>query len=379
MKKTIRYLTTRKGRAGATRYYWQPSTDLQGAGWKTQTLGIDPAAAEARAEELNANLDRWRQSTGEQIVTAERGSVEAVIRNYRKNWRFTDQLKPKTREGYEYCFRIILKLLGDMPVQSITPKMVQNLYSSMRHETPAKASAVVRVLRLVFEHARREDIISVNPALRPGIKYEPEKGTIWSEDAVQAFVATADAMDLFAIGTAVFLNEWMGQRKGDILNMPVSAYRNGGLHKKQAKTGAEVVLPVDSVPKLKDRIELQLQRNRRARIASTYLLPTVYGTPYSDGWFRYLFTSVREKAAELHGERIPELKNLIFKDLRHTAVTRLAEAGCETPLIASITGHSIKTCDDIIDRYLVRTTRMAEKAFGMRMAADATPTKKEAT
>ncbi len=47
--------------------------------------------------------------------------------------------------------------------------------------------------------------------------------------------------------------------------------------------------------------------------------------------------------------------DITFHDLRGTAVTRLAEAGCTEAEIASITGHSVKSVGAILDRYLART------------------------
>ena len=40
----------------------------------------------------------------------------------------------------------------------------------------------------------------------------------------------------------------------------------------------------------------------------------------------------------------------------------LAEAGCTTPQIAAITGHSLKTVPSILDRYLARTRVLASGA-----------------
>ena len=40
----------------------------------------------------------------------------------------------------------------------------------------------------------------------------------------------------------------------------------------------------------------------------------------------------------------------------------LAEAGCTTPQIAAITGHSLKTVTGILDKYLARTRALASEA-----------------
>lgn len=57
--------------------------------------------------------------------------------------------------------------------------------------------------------------------------------------------------------------------------------------------------------------------------------------------------------------------------LRHMAVTRLAEAGCDVPLIASVTGHSQETVTALMGRYMVRTAEMTRLAFSKRLAAEA--------
>ncbi|WP_414644916.1 tyrosine-type recombinase/integrase [Bosea sp. (in: a-proteobacteria)] len=57
------------------------------------------------------------------------------------------------------------------------------------------------------------------------------------------------------------------------------------------------------------------------------------------------------------------LTDLHFHDLRGTAVTMLAEAGCTIPEIAAITGHSLKTVNTILEKYLSRTRALAEAAM----------------
>ncbi len=54
---------------------------------------------------------------------------------------------------------------------------------------------------------------------------------------------------------------------------------------------------------------------------------------------------------------------LHFHDLRGTAVTLLSEAECTPQLVATITGHSLKTVHRILERYLARTRGLAEQAI----------------
>lgn len=58
------------------------------------------------------------------------------------------------------------------------------------------------------------------------------------------------------------------------------------------------------------------------------------------------------------------IDDLTFHDLRGTAVTRLAIAGCTIPEIATITGHSLRDVGTILDRhYLHRDDELARAAI----------------
>ena len=56
---------------------------------------------------------------------------------------------------------------------------------------------------------------------------------------------------------------------------------------------------------------------------------------------------------------IAEPVTLHFHDLRGTTVTLLSEAGCNEQQIATITGHSLRTVHQILER----TKGLAEKAI----------------
>ena len=58
------------------------------------------------------------------------------------------------------------------------------------------------------------------------------------------------------------------------------------------------------------------------------------------------------------------MSGLTFHDLRGTAVVRLAIAGASVPQIATVTGHSLKDVEAILDaHYLGRDIQLAEAAM----------------
>ncbi|CAB4166551.1 Integrase, catalytic domain containing protein [uncultured Caudovirales phage] len=417
----IRHLVILPGARGALpRYFWQPSSKLRALGWRPTRVPadwpniLDPgaleAAAIAAAQDLNAKVDASREALIDAAALASvrpppplsARTLHELIVDYKqgRSWR---ELAPKSQRGYNQCLARLEVWGGDVPVRVITAARVQKLIDSLR-ATPAVANAVARVLRLLLEHGRRGGWITINPALRPNLTGTPPTGLIWPRGAVDVFVAAADRLGRHSIGTAVLLNEWLGQREGDILRMPRQAFRNGSLVLKQSKTGAGVVLPIHLVERLMQRYR-QEEARQQTRVGLDQPLPFTIvvnettGLPYKEDNFRHLFAEVRAAAAldapagfnvdHLMPGRsasdpnafVVRMEQLTFMSLRHTAVTRLAEAGADNSLIATITGHSQATVQSIIERYMVRTAKMAALAFGKRVAAeeaDRAPPKSEA-
>lgn len=402
----IRHLVIYPGaRGGFPRYFWMPSPALRARGWRGQRVPLDwsnhtdapalEAAAIARAQELNTEVDACRDAAALASVRPptppSMRTMHDLIVHYRRSNEW-DQLAPKSQRGYGQCLAKIEAWAGDAPVRAIDSARVQKLISSLRG-TPATANSVARVLRLLLEHGRRNSWLTVNPALRPGLTGVAPTGLIWPREAVAVFVAAADRLGRHSIGTAVLLNEWLGQREGDILRMPRQALRNGRLVLRQNKTGAGVMLPIGGVEHLMQRFREEEAR-QRARIGDgvplplTILVNETTGLPYKEDNFRHLFAEIRATAAKdapagfqvdylMPGRNSSDagaftirMEQLTFMQLRHTAVTRLGEAECDNSLIATITGHSQATVGTIIERYMVRTAKMAGLAFGKRLAAE---------
>jgi integrase len=389
----VPYLVQKRGRAGALpRWFWQPATRLRRAGWEPQRVPADwasygdPAALEAAAiaaaQALNAGLATARIAAAPAPAVAMAHSVKALIADYVASDAYRD-LRPSTRRGYRQCLDRIEAWASDTHVAAIDWQRIETLKRSMRR-TPSFRNAVLRVLRLLLARAVKLHWIARNPAERPGLQGIDPTGLVWPREAVAAIVAAADAMGRHSVGTAVMLDEWLGQREGDILRLPRSIYRAGNLAIRQSKTGVGVSLPIDLVPALQQRLEAELARiDARFKTAAVkpvqLILDEVTGTAYTADRFRHVFAAVRAQAAEylLPGRPMDDpaaftvrMTDLWFMHLRHTAVTRLEEAGCELGLIAAVTGHTQKSILAIVERYGRRTRKMARLAFEKRLAAE---------
>jgi integrase len=390
--------------SGRERYYWQPAKALRLQGWRNQTLPQDRAAALAKAESLNLEVDAWRRgevapnAPAAAVRRARRvmvGSMDALIQDY-KTSRFWLALAARTRREYSWALDIIAKWAGDMPARAITPPAVQAFYAAQMKrvegegkarrviETPARAAAAVRVLRLLLTVGERLGYLppGSNPAAKPGLVMRRQRDPVlWSREAVVHMAAVADRLGWRSIGTAILLNEWLGQREADILALPPWREEGGAIVLRQGKTGRRVVLPVHLVPHLVERLKSESARPDAVRGLAQMLVHDRTGRGWNEHTFRHCFAAIREAAAKgLPEDRkaglcvlsaMPGCLELRFAELRHTAATRLHEAGVDEQGIATITGHTPGSVRAILDRhYLIRTERGAEAAFRRRLAAE---------
>lgn len=353
-KLKIRYFIEKKGKNGS-RYYWQPSQSLRIFGFKITRLSDDFAKALTEAEKLNAQLDAWKIAGGEIDLfsktnfKSQPGTVEAIIDIYKTDHSFK-KLAPRTKESYEYSLNIIAQNFKNVPVKAVTRRVVQEFYKKLSNY-PAKANAVLRVFRIIMQHAVNEGWIDLNPASKPRLISNPPRQAVWTPEAIGKIITAADEAGKPSIGTAVLLAAYIGQRQGDILKLSWTAYKDGCFTLRQNKTKRWVEIPAH--PVLKARLDAT------PKTATTIITCETTGNPYLTRHFQNTFAKIRKETAKT----CPNLHDVWFMDLRRTAVVRLAEAGATEAQIAAVTGHQIETTRKILETYLPRTGTMAAAAI----------------
>jgi integrase len=165
---------------------------------------------------------------------------------------------------------------------------------------------------------------------------------VWTEaDLGKLFAVAADRITIAAL-----LALWTGQRETDLLTLRWTAYDGQHIRLRQGKSGRRLKIPVGKP--LRDKLDAM------PRVGET-ILTNAYRQEWTSDGFRTSWGKALKKAG---------IENLTFHDLRGSAVTRLAIAGCSVPEIASITGHSLKDVEDILDKhYLSRDQQLAENAI----------------
>lgn len=274
------------------------------------------------------------------------GTLTALVTAYQATPYFTDKA-PATRRDYIRHMRAIESEFGDLPIAALADRRIRGDFMAWRDRMARKsrrqADYAFAVLALIVAWAYDHGRAPANPCTSPGRLYRADRSdAVWTEADEAAFLRAAPPH----LGLALTLAIWTGQRQGDLLRLTWSAYDGQTIRMRQSKTGRRVLIPV-AAP-----LRAALDAARETRRAVT-LLETTRGTPWTSSGFRASWGKVE---AGLDG--------LTFHDLRGTAVTRLARAGCSVPEIATITGHALKEVEAMLDgHYLSRDNALAESAI----------------
>lgn len=298
--------------------------------------------------------DAFMRSIGKAVeayTARDSGTLNGLIRDYQNSPQFT-KLSDETKNVAKWIFGKIEREYGDMTIAAIeyrdmrgrSPARVEFLkwHDRMAAKTPRGADNTLAHVQRVLSWAAYRDLLGNNPLATFQRSWQSNRADmIWLAEHIERFSAAASP-EIFA---AMMLALHTGQRQGDLVRMPWSAYDGSALTFRQGKSKRRLYVPCTKA--LREFLD-GLKRG------SPLILTTPTGRAWKKSNLRDQWNAVAE-AAEIDG--------LHFHDLRGTAVTMLAEAGCTTPEIASITGHSMKTVESILERYLSRTRALAENAI----------------
>jgi integrase len=292
------------------------------------------------------------------------GTFNGLVRDYTLSIEFTEKLATSTQIEYRRMLTAAESEFGDMPLVALEDTRVRKdlldwrekvARSSGEREADNRLSAVSAMLTWAVEHGR----ITAN-YLR-GFKrlYHVDRSEIvWLPERIAPFMKVAP----IEMQRALLLGLHTGQREGDILRMPWSAYDGTTIKLRQGKARRGKTL--GRLIEIPCTVALRRMLDGMERV-SPLILTTKTGQSFKKRYFARLWTEATTKAG-LRSVSLPgsdQPVELHFHDLRGTAVTLLSEAGCTPQQVATITGHSLKTVSRILERYLARTCGLAEQAM----------------
>ena len=272
-----------------------------------------------------------------------------LIALYRGSSEFK-RLSAKTQKSYSRYLKMIENEYGDMPLEVAQHPKARGEFKAWRDtfsHTPRTADLLWTVLARVLSVAKDRGLVAVNVCERGGRLYRADRTEkIWRAEDIKAFCAVASPELQLALVAAI----WLGQRQGDLLRLTWTNYDGTHVRLRQGKGNKRVTIPVGGP------LKAALDAAKLARQDATTILTNTRGGPWTEDGFRTSWGKAFRKANLAD--------DLRFHDLRGTAVTRLALAGCTVPQIAAITGHSLKDVENILEaHYLGGTVELAEAAI----------------
>jgi integrase len=275
------------------------------------------------------------------------GVILSVLQGYQASEDFRS-LADSTRRGYVALITRIEKDFGDFPLSALTDRRTRGVFMAWRDNIAAssgrrQADYAWSVLARVLWWSLDRGLVAANPCTHGGRLYRGSRAEkIWTDADEAAFLERAPAH----LHLPLLLALWTGQRQGDLLRLPWSAYDRTYIRLRQSKTGRRVQIRVGAP--LKAALDAVLKR-------STVMLTNSNGKPWTSDGFR---ASWRKACAAAN------IVGVTFNDLRGTAVTRLALAEASEAEIATITGHSLRDVRSILDaHYLARDPALGDNAI----------------
>lgn len=278
------------------------------------------------------------------------GTLFSLIAAFKATSEFT-KLAPRTKKDYLRFLAMIEQKFGTYPIALAEKVQTRGKFKAWRDEIAAsggdrQADYAWGVLARVLSVAKDRGTIAANVCERGGKLYEVDRAeVIWQATHIKAFGEAAPDELRFALVLAL----WTGQRQGDLIKLTWPQYDGSHIRLRQGKRKARVAIPVGAV--LKAELDARQPAKPEGRI-----LRNTRGDAWTGDGFRTSWGKAATRAALGDGVR--------FNDLRGTAVTRLALAGCTVPEIAALTGHSLKDVERILQaHYLGGKFELAEQAM----------------
>jgi integrase len=276
------------------------------------------------------------------------GVFNGLVRAYTLSPEFA-KLAPSTQAEYRRMLTRAETRFGAMPLAALEDPRVRQDFMAWRAEVARdsgerEADNRLSVISAMLTWGRDNGHVHSNHVAGFRRLHSVDRSAmIWLPGHVHAFMAAAPV----EMQRALILALHTGQRQGDLLRLAWGSYDGQLVTLRQGKTGRRVEIPCTRA--------LRRMLDATPREAAV-ILTTRTGRPWTPRYFKAQWEAA-SKAAGIEG--------LHFHDLRGTAVTMLAEAGCTVPQIASITGHSLKTVTTILDAYLARTKALAGEAVAL--------------
>jgi integrase len=271
------------------------------------------------------------------------GTFDRLVQEYFESSSYA-RLSSSSKRPYRLVIErwVTEEGIGHRLVAQMTRQHVDRMLAR-RQATPGAANDLLKKVRILMRFAIGNNWRSDDPTL--GIK-RFKAGTFhtWTDDEICGFE------DHWPVGTrerlAFALLLYTGQRRSDVVRMSWGDIEADCIRVVQQKTKTKLVIPLHP-----DLAEMLAQWPK----THVVILPTRQGRPFTPagfgGWM----------AEKIAAAGLPD--HCVTHGLRKAAARRLADAGCTTLQIMSVTGH--KSLQEV-ERYTRETAQQRSAVVAIR-------------
>lgn len=281
-------------------------------------------------------------------------SLKAVVERYYGGEGFLN-CAPSTQRFYREHLKPLVDDYGDLSIRLVTRAWMIELRDQLIREGHRyKARHRIKVLKMLLTYATEElELLEHSPGDRVRTPRVTPRDAVWAQEQEARMLekATPD------VRRAYMLAAYTAQRPSDILAM-----RRAALTRTVEQDGSVVWWIALVQAKTKRPIWVPCHPELITEIGKEGPAEELLcRAPRGGMWNRHNFAKRFDRVRFAAGL---DDAGLQFRDLRRTAMVRLAEAGATVPEIAAISGHTIDRCQKILDVYIPRSRQMA--LIGMR-------------
>lgn len=324
---------------------------------------IDPITGERLQPKATfdtaAEAAKWEAETRERIAEGRhRHSPSMRFSAWCDEWLESrrGEVATTTWIRYESLLRIHVKpMIGSIGTGKVTPLDIGGVFSTMRAGGSSKSTVhhAYRLVSMVLKAAEHNDVIDRSPMPRVAAPPAPraEVDITWTIEELEAFLADVaggpyDALMNVTAGT--------GMRQGEVLGLQwpsvdldsgkifvcrsLERTTRDGVKLKETKTERTRTIFID--PEVVDL----LRAHRTAQLEDRLKFGPMWGNEWDlvfcDGAGAPLKGHTVSQYFSRRLDKLPTVRRIPFKDLRHTHATQLRQTGSDIEVVSKRLGHT---------------------------------------
>jgi hypothetical protein len=340
-------------------WYWIPSPPLRAA-FKTTSLGDNEDEARVKARILNREVDLWRKR--EKPSAAKTRAQPRTVGELIEAWRAAElpHRKATTQKSYTYELNRLHDEFGHEAASRLTAVRVDQWADTLRRTAPSTLRLVGGRGRQVFHWAARKGLVPAghNPFASMDLPSGKKRAFRFEWRDIEHIMRIAQEMGRPSLGLALAIAFLTVQRITDVLRITHGMVERHGaeasLRFRQGKTGFMVDMPWPE--------HLDQWITKSAKPQECLILSEGTGKPYKPHDAAHVFARIIQKAVEHNPRQWAHLKGGQLRDGRRSGFVHGIMHGARVEDMVNLSGHSLDEGFAIIDHYLPKTRKGANKA-----------------